>query len=58
VKIRQGDYTLYGLSSEAFTIPTHFKMYNVEDDPDEMVDLASVSPKLFEELKHKMLGNV
>ncbi len=56
VKIRDGDYTLYGLSQAAFTQPTDFQLYHVTDDPTEQIDVSRDFPWLYKDLKEKLIA--
>lgn len=55
VKIREGDYTLHGLSQEAFSQPTDFRLYHVKEDPEEKVELSASHPQVFASMREKLL---
>lgn len=55
VKIREGDYTLYGLSAKKFSQPTHFRLYNLKDDPNERKELSTEQPEKLIALRKKLL---
>jgi len=54
VAIRDGNFVLRGLQTEAFTPPTQFVLYDVVNDPNEKQELSRVKPELFKELKQKL----
>ncbi|MEM9675822.1 MAG: sulfatase-like hydrolase/transferase [Bacteroidota bacterium] len=56
VAIRDGNYVLRGLQSEAFTQPTQFVMYDVVNDPEEKQELSQQKPGLFRSMREKMLA--
>ena len=55
VKIREGAYTLYGLSEEKFLRPRIFRLYNVQEDPEEQVELSRSRPEVLASLREKLL---
>ncbi len=54
VKIRKGDFILYGLSEKAFTPPTHFKLFNLNTDPNEQRPLVANGP-FFDTMVNEMM---
>jgi|GEM_PF-782361 len=44
VKIRKGNFTLYGLSEKPFSPPTNFKLFDLATDPTEQRELPAEHP--------------
>ena len=56
VVIREGNYVLRGLQTQAFTIPTQFTLYDVVHDPEEKQELSQRKPDLYQKLKQKLVA--
>ncbi|MCH6256132.1 sulfatase-like hydrolase/transferase [Puniceicoccaceae bacterium K14] len=55
VKIRKGDYVLYGLASEKFVKPTEFRLYNIVGDREERIELGKKHPDVLTAMRNEMM---